>query len=1028
MDDLGDLAWKSHGFAAKPSVRNNATGNSTPLNQLGAGSTNPAHAGIGGANAGIRNNATPPSFSPSASSSTTPRMASASAGFVPLSSNQQFGNVGSGANNPTAGIKSFTSLSSQSGASASHSRSASPRPPAPTGSGDVFGNLVSFGGASAAPKQTLGNMTMDQQRRAQEQQKAGYSQPQQVQQQQSGLGSLGNFGAGGGYGSGVSSGRNSGTATPNLSRAYGGSGGVASAQNALPSKNDFADLFSGRTAQPAAPTPLGSGLGKPLQAMGNKASQASQPAAQSNDAWNLDFLASGGASAASSTMNNGPGKPHSDDPFDLEFLGAQSRNGTPASEPVASLPGISGAKSHTADDDNFLGLLGRPVSEMPKPKPAPPPAPVAAPIPQQASSASHSRASSVPVLSKQSAESTSLDFAIAQILDMGFDHQSARTALEATGNDVTAAIDLLVQNREAQQEIREHPDSARGKPAASRQQPQQPSPSHAHRVTKFKDDYEDESSDSDYPGSGARRGNRSAIPSSRADYQHARESSAGSSNASAGLTQEKLVQTASAIGTSVFKNAKSMLNYSKQKITAVVEKAQAELDAASSGARPRQQQNRRGGYDDEYDDGDQEAERRYYESKEREGHQRDDSDEEDNAPGRGQSPRLQFKDEGDDGSSRSKSSQQQQQQQQQSPRSQQQTNHSAPQKEFRSSPSHQQASQHVTSLSFAAQTSPAPVRPPAAAAPAPAPRKPTPPPAVTATPQQLEQSNLHKEAGNAHFKQGQFGDAEESYTHSINALPDLHTNLTALYNNRAAARLKTGHYREAVEDCTYVQRMDAKDLKSLLRRATAWEALEKWENARDDYKAVMAIDPSVKAASTGLARAQKALKPLSESTPAVVAQSAATVPVVAARSAFADFEQPVSKPMDPYVANAVNTAVAKLREQNEAAENEENMKLALKDQTDDLINRWRRGKEDNLRALLSSLDTVLWSELKWTSINLSELITPQQVKIKYMRAVARVHPDKLSQDATVEHRLIANGVFGTLNKGWDAFKAQNGLN
>ena len=91
------------------------------------------------------------------------------------------------------------------------------------------------------------------------------------------------------------------------------------------------------------------------------------------------------------------------------------------------------------------------------------------------------------------------------------------------------------------------------------------------------------------------------------------------------------------------------------------------------------------------------------------------------------------------------------------------------------------------------------------------------------------------------------------------------------------------------------------------------------------------------------------------------------------------------------------------------------------------INAWRKGKEDNLRALLSSLDSVLWPSLEWKSINLSELITPPQVKVKYMKAVAKVHPDKITSDTSVENKLIANGVFSTLNKAWDTFKAQNGL-
>lgn len=59
---------------------------------------------------------------------------------------------------------------------------------------------------------------------------------------------------------------------------------------------------------------------------------------------------------------------------------------------------------------------------------------------------------------------------------------------------------------------------------------------------------------------------------------------------------------------------------------------------------------------------------------------------------------------------------------------------------------------------------------------------------------------------------------------------------------------------------------------------------------------------------------------------------------------------------------------------------------------------WKKGKETNIRALLSSLDTILWDEFKgdWKPVNLSELITPSQVKIRYMKAIGKLHPDKVS--------------------------------
>jgi hypothetical protein len=50
-----------------------------------------------------------------------------------------------------------------------------------------------------------------------------------------------------------------------------------------------------------------------------------------------------------------------------------------------------------------------------------------------------------------------------------------------------------------------------------------------------------------------------------------------------------------------------------------------------------------------------------------------------------------------------------------------------------------------------------------------------------------------------------------------------------------------------------------------------------------------------------------------------------------------------------------------------------------------------------------------------------------KVKIAYMKAIAKTHPDKLPQDASTEVRLIAGLVFSTLNESWDKFKADNGL-
>jgi len=72
---------------------------------------------------------------------------------------------------------------------------------------------------------------------------------------------------------------------------------------------------------------------------------------------------------------------------------------------------------------------------------------------------------------------------------------------------------------------------------------------------------------------------------------------------------------------------------------------------------------------------------------------------------------------------------------------------------------------------------------------------------------------------------------------------------------------------------------------------------------------------------------------------------------------------------------------------------------AAADAVDARLSSWKNGKEENIRALLASLDTVLWDEMVKSDraavkVGLHELVMPVQVKMKYMKAVARVHPDK----------------------------------
>nr|XP_015211076.1 PREDICTED: putative tyrosine-protein phosphatase auxilin isoform X3 [Lepisosteus oculatus] len=86
------------------------------------------------------------------------------------------------------------------------------------------------------------------------------------------------------------------------------------------------------------------------------------------------------------------------------------------------------------------------------------------------------------------------------------------------------------------------------------------------------------------------------------------------------------------------------------------------------------------------------------------------------------------------------------------------------------------------------------------------------------------------------------------------------------------------------------------------------------------------------------------------------------------------------------------------------------------------ILEWIEGKERNIRALLSTMHTVLWEgETKWKPISMADLVTPEQVKKVYRRAVLVVHPDKATGQP---YEQYAKMIFMELNDAWSEFESQ----
>ena len=349
----------------------------------------------------------------------------------------------------------------------------------------------------------------------------------------------------------------------------------------------------------------------------------------------------------------------------------------------------------------------------------------------------------------------------------------------------------------------------------------------------------------------------------------------------------------------------------------------------------------------------------------------------------------------------------------------------------------------------------------------------------------MKASNDHRESGTSHFRRGDYSAAHESYTTALCHLPKTHPMAIVLLTNRALTALKTGEPKAAITDADSAiqiigisngesetvslgdneQPKPMREFygKALMRKAEALEQMEKWADAAAVWKEAVEGGHGGATSIQGRMRAEKAANPQ---------QTKPRPPPPKKPTPSSNSSATAGPSGRPAVNHAASTAAVKrLRAANAAAEKADDERFALADSVDARVSAWKGGKADNLRALLSSLDMVLWPEAQWKKIGMAELVLPAKVKVQYMKGIAKVHPDKVSSDsggqnnpppfpplpspssprglfflswyvggvltpipsqqipadATTEQRMIAGAVFSTLNEAWDKFKVENGL-
>ncbi|GAC97780.1 hypothetical protein PHSY_005367 [Pseudozyma hubeiensis SY62] len=312
----------------------------------------------------------------------------------------------------------------------------------------------------------------------------------------------------------------------------------------------------------------------------------------------------------------------------------------------------------------------------------------------------------------------------------------------------------------------------------------------------------------------------------------------------------------------------------------------------------------------------------------------------------------------------------------------------------------------------------------------------------------ISSANRNKQEGNEHFKRGAYADAEASYTRGISALESSSSDsvrLVPLLSNRANVRLKNGDATGTIADCDQLlsivlslfggSQRDASGRiavyrasqeaglpaelaevnlretygKALVRRAQALETKERWKLAKADWEVLLEYEKvegsGVKTAASNMRFAREGLfrcgKMLGEK---VVGSAVSTAPIKKSSTTAGGGEK----------------ASEAFATQQAAQAAEESARFALKDSVDAKIEAWKKGKEGNLRALLTSLDTIVWEGLGWKPIGLNQVLDEGGLKKNYTKAIARLHPDKVKRGATVEQQMIAGAAFHVLNEAWNA--------
>lgn len=129
----------------------------------------------------------------------------------------------------------------------------------------------------------------------------------------------------------------------------------------------------------------------------------------------------------------------------------------------------------------------------------------------------------------------------------------------------------------------------------------------------------------------------------------------------------------------------------------------------------------------------------------------------------------------------------------------------------------------------------------------------------------LSPAEITKTEGNDFFKMGEIDKAIDKYTQAIKMIGNPSNDkekaiLADIYSNRAMCHQQRWASQDVIADSTAALNLVPTHAKALIRRAQAYESLEKYQDSLNDFEAAVRLQPNMEVAHKGAVRVRNTLR------------------------------------------------------------------------------------------------------------------------------------------------------------------------